>query len=155
MFLERLSWWEFVRLFKRTDKSLRLKPYPDVVVVSPFPRLAKAMQSSEWYTAARNALLAYCNHGPCSKTFAHVHALDAMIDEDVDTLMQRFVQAGPEERAQEGFCNCPPFIRRAWELGKIRIEREEQRKRPVECVLSSLEVMAAATPTGPAPIAAP
>ena len=138
LFLERLSWWEYVRLFKKADQSIRFKPFADVVVVSPFPRLAKPKTDSEWFSSARNALLAYCNHGPRSKTFASVVELDAMEDECVGSLLDRFVNTPKEQRLELGFCSCPPFLRRAWLLGKARAKREDARKRPRDTVLSSL-----------------
>ena len=86
-FLERLSWWEFTRTLKPAGDSLRLKPFPDIIVVRPFPRLAKATAGTDWCLHARNALLAYCNHGPDSQTFATCLDLDAMSDEAIDELL--------------------------------------------------------------------
>jgi hypothetical protein len=40
-FIQRVSWWEYRRLFQSSGKSLRLKPKPDVVIISPMPRLNK------------------------------------------------------------------------------------------------------------------
>ena len=138
-FLERLSWWEFTRTFKTAGASLRLKPVPDIIVVRPFPRLAKATVGTDWCLHARNALLAYCNHGPDSRTFKTCQDLDAMSDEAVDELLIRFVTMSEDDRRKDGMCTCPPFLRRAFELGKARQAREEKRKRSIKSVLSALQ----------------
>ena len=104
----------------------------------PFPRLAKATAGTDWCLHARNALLAYCNHGPDSRTFATCQDLDAMSDEAVDELLTRFVTMSEEDRQEAGMCTCPPFLRRAFELGKARQAREEKRKRSTKSMLSTL-----------------
>ena len=77
-FLRGLSWWEFQRHFKvvqcaKSSETLRLRPAPDILVVTPYPRLAKARQDSEWAQSCRTALLAYCNHGPCEPSSEMMH----------------------------------------------------------------------------------
>jgi hypothetical protein len=134
-FLKRLSWWEFVRLFNVRGKSFRFKPCPDVVSVSPFPRLAKATQKDEWFAAVRNALLAYCNHGPQGPTFADAANLDTRADHEVEAMLRHFVEATPEVRLADGLCLCPPFLCRAWQLGQARKARAEQRRSELSEVL--------------------
>ena len=80
-YLESLSRWDFTRLFRKDSGTLRFKPVPDVIVVSPLPRLAKAKRTKEWYDGCRTALLTYCNHGPDSKTFRDEEDLKRLGDE--------------------------------------------------------------------------
>ena len=54
--------------------------------------------------SADGTFKAFCNHGPCSSTFKNASALDAMSDEGVALLMERFVTASPEARFEEGLC---------------------------------------------------
>ena len=116
---------------------MRLKPVPDIIVVRPFPRLAKATVGTDWCLHARNALLAYCNHGPDSQTFNNCNDLDAMPDEDVEELVNRFVTMSEDDRQEAGMCTCPPFLRRAFELGKARQARKEKRKRSIKSASSN------------------
>ena len=96
-FVQRLSWWEYVRFFKKQGQTLRYKPFADVVSVVPCPRLRHAMDDAQWCSALRDALLPFCNHGPLLPTFiptfANAAALDAMEVDGVKELMERFVNA--------------------------------------------------------------
>ena len=134
-FLKRLSWWDFTRLFNIRGRSFRFKPCPDVVIVSPFPRLAKASQNVEWFAGVRNALLAYCNHGPCGPSFVDASDLDRKADHEVEAMLKHFVEASPELRLADGLCQCPPFLRRAWQLGQARKARAEHRLSELSKVL--------------------
>ena len=152
-YLLRMSWWTFRRLFNRDPRrnTICYKPVADVLVVSPFPRLARAKKGQEWSKAARDALLAYCNHGPhCQETFRDATALDNMRDEDVDRLLTAFVEqssavADAEADVPQGagavarFCKCPPFVARAYRLGKLRQEKEENKKKPQSEVRKAIE----------------
>ena len=137
-FKDRLSWWEYTRFFKKYGGSIRLRVYADVVFVSPYPRFTKAKDDREWFKSTRDALLAYCNHGPFSKTFADVQALDAMPEEELEELMRDFVNMEAHERQERGICNCPPFIKRAWRAGHARRMRQHEQKRPLQQVEAAL-----------------
>ena len=139
-FVQRLSWWEYVRCFKKAGLTLRYKPIADVIFVTPYPRLKHAMDDSQWCQALRDALLPFCNHGPLSSTFVSAMALDDMPDDEVQALMERFVQASKEERARDGLCTCPPFLKRAYQLAKLRMQKLNERKRSKEVVQASLQV---------------
>ncbi len=106
-----------------------------MVIVSPFPRLANASQNVEWFAGVRNALLAYCNHGPCGPTFVDVSDLDGKADLEVEAMLKHFVEASPELRLADGLCQCPPFLRRAWQLGQARTARAEHRLSELSKVL--------------------
>ena len=93
----------------------------------------------------RDALLAYCPHGPNSiGTFETITDLDAMKNEDVENLLEEFVTASKRENdVLPKWGTCPPFIERAFKLGRLRQQREEARKKPMQQVI-------AATSTGDA-----
>ena len=73
-----------------------------------------------------------------------------MPDEDVDLLLTAFVEqssdvvhAGTDVVQGAGavarFCKCPPFVARAYRLGKLRQEKEENKKKPLtDQILSAM-----------------
>ena len=129
-FLQRLSWWELKRYFIKRGGSLKYKPKADVVIVHPEGRFTTAMTSERWREACVFALMAYCNHGPCcaDTTFADLASLEAMAPDDLEALMQDFVQlAGAERKARE-MTTCPPHLERNYRLGHARRARAEERK---------------------------
>ena len=139
-FVQRLSWWEYVRCFKKVGLTLRFKPVADVVFVTPYPRLKYAIDDAQWCRALRDALLAFCNHGPRSSTFASAAALDDIPDDEVQALMHRFVSASKEQRARDGLCTCPPFLKRGYQLAKLRMQKLNERKRSKDVVQAALHV---------------
>ena len=114
-FLVGLSWWDFERHFKvvassHSRETLRFRPVPDVLVVSPHPLLAKAQRDAEWAQSCRAGLLAFCNHGPHeSCAFKDAEELDHMPDDEVAGLLREFVRGGV---AQRGPPQCLPQQRR-------------------------------------------
>ena len=74
-----------------------------------------------------------------SPTFANAAALDVMQDDDVQALMERFVHATMEERVRDGLCSCPPFLKRSYQLAKLRMQRLNESKRSKEAVQAALE----------------
>jgi hypothetical protein len=137
-FVQRISWWEYLRCFRKVGSSLRFKPVADIVFVTPYPRLKHAVDDAQWCQALRDALLAYCNHGPCSFTFGNALELDEMPDDEVRVLMERFVQATKQERMRDGLCTCPPFLKRSYQLAKLRMQKLIDRKRSKAVVEGSL-----------------
>ena len=120
--LRLLSFYELGRLFNFSGASLRFKPKADVVVVSPKPRLKTYGTEEAWLEEVRMALLAYCNWGVGCNAFQSTAELDAMTDEQVVQLMERFVEGG------EGFCRCPRFVEDAWHVGLQRREKKMRQK---------------------------
>ena len=92
--------------------------------------------------------MAYCNHGKLSSTFADAAALDDMLDDDVQALMERFVYASAEERMRDGLCTCPPFLKRSYQLGKLRMQKLSERKRSKDVVQASLNAKFTFAPKG-------
>ena len=121
IFLQRLSFYELGRLFNFSGSSLRFKPKPDILVLSPKPRIKTYGTEDAWLQEVRMALIAYCNWGSGCSSFASLASLDDMPDEDVIRLMRSFVDGGGD------FCRCPRFVADAWTVGLQRREKKRGR----------------------------
>ena len=121
-FLVGLSWWDFERHFKvvassHSRETLRFRPAPDVLVVSPHPCLSKVQRDAEWAQSCCAALLAFCNHGPHeSCVFKDAEELDHMPDDEMAGLLRDFVCGGAAQREGKWMCRrlpqCLPQQRR-------------------------------------------
>ena len=132
VFLKLLSFYELGKLCNFTANTLRFKPAPDVLVLSPKPRIKTYGTEEAWITEVRMALIAYCNWGEGCASFASPDALDAMSEEDVVQLMEKFVRGGDPELAR-----CPRFVKDAWAVGMKRREKKQRRKEKNEAAMAA------------------
>ena len=137
-FLHVMGWWQFKRYYNRAGPSIKYKTRADVVVVHPVGRFTTAQTDVQWRDACYWTLLAHCNHGDRCNTFCNADHLSTFTDSDMDNLVTRFVTATTEERAQRRLAQCPPHVRKNWQLGVARKQRAEERKQPHSKVAASM-----------------
>ena len=127
-YLELLTWWQLKRYFQRVGSSIKCKQRADVVVVHPVGRFTSALTEGQWRDACYWTLLAHCNHGEACTTFRDANHLETFSDGDLDNLMTLFATGSPEDRATKRIAECPPHVRKTWQLGIARKQRQEERK---------------------------
>ena len=124
-YLEKLTWWQLKRYFQRVGSSIKCKRCADVVVVHPVGRFTTASTEAQWREACYWTLLSHCNHGEACTTFRDATHLETFTDEDMDSLMTLLVTSTPDERATKRIAECPPHVRKNWQLGIARKRRQE------------------------------
>ena len=137
-YLEKLTWWEFKRYFQRVGSSIKCKRCADVVVVHPVGRFTTAITEAQWRDACYWTLLAHCNHGEACTTFRDATHLETFTDENIDDLMTLFVTSTPDERAAKRMAECPPHVKKNWQLGIARKQRKEERKHSQTTVAAAM-----------------
>ena len=139
-FVGLLSWWKLKRYFVRIGTSMRYKAKANVVVVHPEPRFTTAQTAEQWRESCVVALVAFCNHGPsCTgTTFTDLAVLEGMSSKALEKLMHDFIHLNDSARKQRGIISCPPHVKRAYTLGRVRRDRIEQRRAGKKQVTASL-----------------
>ncbi len=133
-----MSWWQFKRYYNRVGPSIKCKIRADVVVVHPVGRFTTAQTAAQWRDASYWTLLAHCNHGDGCDTFMDADHLNTFTDTDMDNLVTFFVEATMEERAQKQLAQCPPHVRKNYQLGVARMQRQEDRNHSHSTVASTI-----------------
>jgi hypothetical protein len=137
-FLQLMPRWQFKRCFNRVGASVKCKTRAAVVVVHPVGRFAIAQRDAQWRDACYWTLLAHCNRGQQCATFRDAYHLDTLSDQQLDDLVALLVAASPEERSERRIAQCPPRVRKNWQLGVARKQRQEERKHSHAKVASSM-----------------
>lgn len=137
-YLETLSWWQFKRYFQRVGPSIKCKRTADVVVLHPVGRFTTASTQAQWRDACYWTLLAHCNHGEPCTTFCDATHLETFTDEQIDELLTFFVTGAPEERITKRIADCPPHVKKNWQLGVARRQRQQGRKHSQDAVTTAM-----------------